>query len=478
MTESFLAKARAARGQPEYRPPAPPIMSANGSGRGYGQAALVGEVLRVRLAAPGTRNDALNRAAFSLGQLVAGGELTEDQVRNELTDAARAAGLDEREIGATIASGLGQGMTTPRRAPQLTDSEIADRAIAAGFVDPLAETLGYLASPESRVAKTINGVQPDGEPGGLLEKLRAALVDASGLDAIPEPEPLIREVLYRNSTAWLIGPPANAKSFVALDFAGCVGTGEPWQGCRVEQGLVLYMVAEGLSGVRQRVRAWEASMGRPMEGVQFLPVAVQAANRAEWVTFVDLAAELRPTLIVIDTQARVTVGMEENSAKDMGEFVQRVEQLRVATGACVMVVHHQGRSGEHMRGSTALEGAATTIIRVKKDDDMVTVECAKQKDAPEFAKISLRLVSSESSAILALTDGSSGGDAVRAFGKEWVRLWWKHFESEPVSVSQLTKAEIVAEATFHRDKFPLVRGGYVVKEGTETRPRYRLMKQP
>ncbi|MEU8312911.1 AAA family ATPase [Micromonospora sp. NPDC049033] len=312
----------------------------------------------------------------------------------------------------------------------------------------------------------------------LLDKLRGALVDAGGLDDIPEPEALIRDLLYRNSTAWLIGLPGNGKSFVALDFAGCVGTGEPWQGCRVERGTVLYVVAEGLSGVRQRVRAWEASMGRPMTGVQFLPVAVQAANGPEWQTFVDLAAELRPALIVIDTQARVTVGLEENSAKDMGEFVQRVEQLRVATGACVLVVHHQGRSGEHMRGSTALEGAATTIIRVKKDDDLVTIECQKQKDAPEFGKITLRLVSHDSSAILALTDPTSGGEGVRAFGKEWIKAWWERFESESVSAAELIKAGVVPEATFHRDKYSLVKAGFVAKEGTESRPRYRLVRQP
>ena len=468
MTESFLAKARAARVQTELRPPPPPITVANGTYSRYAFSALASEADQVRYAAPGTRNDTLNRAAFSMGQLVGGGELRESDVERALTAAGITAGLDQREIAATISSGISKGILSPRRAPQ-PQTACTPSNPCRGATCEFCTPAGWLDS---------RAPAEDASSSTLLDKLRDALVDTSGLDAIPEPEPLIREVLYRNSTAWLIGPPANGKSFVALDFAGCVGTGETWQGYRVEQGLVLYMVAEGLSGVRQRVRAWEASMGCPMEGVRFLPVAVQAANGPEWRTFIDLAAELRPALVVIDTQARVTVGMEENSAKDMGEFVQRVEQLRVATGACVLVVHHQGRSGEHMRGSTALEGAATTIIKVKKDDDLLTVECQKQKDAPEFAKIALRLVSHESSAILALTDPTSGGGAVRAFGKEWVRLWWERFESEPVSVSQLTKAEIVAEATFHRDKFPLVKGGYVVKEGTETRPRYRLTKQP
>ncbi|MFG3639108.1 YfjI family protein [Micromonospora sp. NPDC047762] len=132
MTESFLTKAKAARAQHEQRdrplravPDQPgdpfdtPTPQSTGGGAGYAQTALTNELERVRTAVKGTRNDALNRAAFSLGQLVAGGELTELEVRSALTDTARGAGLDEREIAATIASGLGKGQLNPRQAPRV-----------------------------------------------------------------------------------------------------------------------------------------------------------------------------------------------------------------------------------------------------------------------------------------------------------------------------------------------------------------------
>jgi hypothetical protein len=133
VTESFLAKAKAARAaheqrdrplrvvptQPSSDPFDAPAPVGTGGGPGYAQTALNNELDRVRTAVKGTRNDALNRAAFSLGQLVAGGELTEAEVRNALTDAARGAGLDEREIAATVASGLGKGMLNPRQAPRV-----------------------------------------------------------------------------------------------------------------------------------------------------------------------------------------------------------------------------------------------------------------------------------------------------------------------------------------------------------------------
>lgn len=83
-------------------------------GLGYADAALRGEVERVRSAHEGTRNDTTNRAAFSLGQLVSVGLLDEDQVTSELQRAAVAAGLPSSEAAAAVASGLTAGKRNPR----------------------------------------------------------------------------------------------------------------------------------------------------------------------------------------------------------------------------------------------------------------------------------------------------------------------------------------------------------------------------
>lgn len=76
----------------------------------YAAAALHAEVDRVQLAHPGTRNHALNTAAFSLGQLVSNGLLTADDTTALLRTAATNAGLSDPEITRTIRSGLGAGI--------------------------------------------------------------------------------------------------------------------------------------------------------------------------------------------------------------------------------------------------------------------------------------------------------------------------------------------------------------------------------
>jgi len=86
-----------------------------GGGSRYGLAALRREVAAVRAAPVGGRNDRLNRAAFSLGMLAAGGELHEALIEAELLAAAVDVALPEREARASIRSGLSAGAREPRR---------------------------------------------------------------------------------------------------------------------------------------------------------------------------------------------------------------------------------------------------------------------------------------------------------------------------------------------------------------------------
>lgn len=86
------------------------------TGRWAGRA-LQAEVEAVTTATEGTRNHTLNRAAFNLGQLVAGGHLNEHTVTAALTIAAHDTGLSPRETEATIRSGLKGGQQHPRTGP-------------------------------------------------------------------------------------------------------------------------------------------------------------------------------------------------------------------------------------------------------------------------------------------------------------------------------------------------------------------------
>jgi len=80
----------------------------------YALAALRKETARVATAGTGTRNDALNRAAFSPGQLVAANLLPAVAVITALADAAQRCGLPGDEANRTIRSGMASGVQRPR----------------------------------------------------------------------------------------------------------------------------------------------------------------------------------------------------------------------------------------------------------------------------------------------------------------------------------------------------------------------------
>ena len=83
-------------------------------GTAYALAALREETRLVATARPGTRNDTLNRAAFSLGQLAAAGLLPPLAVATALAGAAERAGLPKSEARRTIRSGMTAGAHRPR----------------------------------------------------------------------------------------------------------------------------------------------------------------------------------------------------------------------------------------------------------------------------------------------------------------------------------------------------------------------------
>ena len=104
----------------------------------YAQAALAGELDRLRCAREGERNDTLNRAAFRCYQLAAGGLLDCEQVTAAFTAAALETGLGQRETARTLGSARAGGHSQPRH---LERRRLSGRATTAHTVHP--RSLGY-----------------------------------------------------------------------------------------------------------------------------------------------------------------------------------------------------------------------------------------------------------------------------------------------------------------------------------------------
>ncbi len=87
----------------------------------YSQAAFDDELVKLRAAREGDRNNQLNRSAFALGQFVGAGALDRSSVEAALEQAAHDIGLKGKEVALTIKSGIDDGRAKPRDLSHLAD---------------------------------------------------------------------------------------------------------------------------------------------------------------------------------------------------------------------------------------------------------------------------------------------------------------------------------------------------------------------
>lgn len=227
---------------------------------------------------------------------------------------------------------------------------------------------------------------------------RDLLLSVSDLGRLPAVEPLVDELLFRNTLAQLAGPPGSYKSFIAVGIACALSSGQKnWAGHRIrKREKVVYVAAEGASGLRARILAWcEREKVDPgeLEGWLFiLPLPLQLGSVIHVDQAVEMVKDVGAGLLILDTRARCTLGLEENSATEQGRAVESAERIRAAADCTVWGIHHSGRNGSAPRGSTAWDGAVWSDLRLTSEDGTAAITVEKHKDAPSNRTFDYRLV--------------------------------------------------------------------------------------
>lgn len=222
---------------------------------------------------------------------------------------------------------------------------------------------------------------------------------------LPKPAWAIEGMFEVNSLVMLSGPPASYKSFMALSWMLSMACGRKWQDKNTIQTKVLYVLGEGKSSLLKRIEAW-MTFHKLTDAEKVLlnenfRVSFDVPQLAVKPSVDNMLSQLvtegfTPTVLVIDTFARSFVGLDENSQKDTGLWVESADRLR-QLGYTVVFLHHTAKNTEFgfkYRGSSAIEGAMDTSFVMHRDGGTGKLKffCTKQKDHDEGSPIYLQRV--------------------------------------------------------------------------------------
>ena len=223
-------------------------------------------------------------------------------------------------------------------------------------------------------------------------KPRIYFEDFSDLRLGEERPELVEGLLDHGGLSVWVGAPKGGKTANLVYLAYAVASGTQFHGHKANPGLVLYLAAEGGNSTRKRFMAIRAHYGIAAQAVplRLVPCPVDLASKQGDITqIVPLIRQAekdcgqKAVLVIVDTLARATPGMDENDAKGMGEFVANMDYIRAQTGAHVAVVHHFGKDKtKGGRGSSSLPAAVDSEFEVAEQTITNTLQRDRERAEP------------------------------------------------------------------------------------------------
>ena len=236
--------------------------------------------------------------------------------------------------------------------------------------------------------------------GGSARKRKRFTLWSEERERDPPPW-LIRGLLPKVALAGMYAPGGHYKSFIGLDMLLAIASGkEEWAGLKISDpgAPVVYVAGEGSAAAR--TRAWEKHHGvSELLGdrlVTYHGIDLMDENQLDGLRE-DLESLYAgwgrgPAAIMFDTLARAAPGQDENSAKDMGLFVQKVDTIKDWAQTCVLLIHHTPKATNEWRGSSAVWNALDVGLEVrKKGTNNAALKLTRTKDGHEGAQWKIAL---------------------------------------------------------------------------------------
>ncbi|KXU37857.1 hypothetical protein AXK11_01505 [Cephaloticoccus primus] len=212
---------------------------------------------------------------------------------------------------------------------------------------------------------------------------------------IPEPESLVGSWWLEENIGFLYGERGRGKSWMGLNLACCLAEGRdcgPWRISKPRR--VLYVDGEmNVSAIRKRIRAMGQSPDAPLHllsrkyrvGRRRI-ASLDLTDPSVQKELLELCWKHKIEVLILDNHSCLFFGIRENDADDWGQVLNFLQEMQ-ALGVSPCIVHHAGRAGGHMRGTSRREDGADWMMQVAATDDNEPPEAGyKTKFVSEFTK--------------------------------------------------------------------------------------------
>lgn len=201
------------------------------------------------------------------------------------------------------------------------------------------------------------------------------------------PDEVVQGLFVAGNTAVLYGASNSGKTFLSLEIARAVSSGDNFLGLRTDKGDVLYIAAESPASIRTRIQAINKATGKRVSGIHVAQAPVNLYSSPEYgghiikaVSEIELKTGRKIRMIICDTLARITAGANENSGEDMGPIIETLDAIARKTNTAMIIIHHSGKDQSRgSRGWSGIYGAIDAEVEVKEDNGKRSFRVSKQR---------------------------------------------------------------------------------------------------
>jgi hypothetical protein len=219
-------------------------------------------------------------------------------------------------------------------------------------------------------ADPIKGVPPASTGFPEIENSMALVQDAT-LQLPPE---LVEGLIHLGTKSIIAGNSKAGKTWILMDLALSVCTGNDFWGLKTQLGRVLYINLEiHRSFTKKRLEILAGKRG--ITDHRNLDIWNLRGHAAALGTLLDsilpVLAGKGYALVIVDPIYKVEGGRDENNAGDMGELCNELEVIAVDTGAAVAYAHHFSKGQQSLK--TPMDRMSGSGVFGRDPDSIITL---------------------------------------------------------------------------------------------------------